>query len=125
MEIRLFLFSIMIVVSFLSLVLIVIRRGHLSIRYGLLWLGSGIIWLILALFPGLLNIISNFLGILSPINALFLLGIFLIMFVLLGVTIVISRLSEKIRHLTQSIAIEELYLTELKRKIEKAENKIS
>lgn len=115
----------MIVVSFLSLVLIVIRRGHLSIRYGLLWLGSGIIWLILALFPGLLNIISNFLGILSPINALFLLGIFLIMFVLLGVTIVISRLSEKIRHLTQSIAIEELYLTELKRKIEKAENKNS
>lgn len=84
-----------------------IRKNRLEIDYSIFWiLFSGILVLV-SIFPGIITWAAGLLGFISPANMVFLLIIFLLILKLFSMTIKLSVLENKIKLLTQHIAIEE------------------
>jgi hypothetical protein len=81
-----------------------LRRRRLIERYALIWLGSGIVLLVLAIWTGLLEIVSNALGIAYPPNALFAFAFAFVLLLLMHFSIAISRLSGETKVLAQEVA---------------------
>lgn len=82
-----------------------IRRKALELRYALTWLGVGVVVLILDLFPGLMAHLSKLMGIALPSNMLFFLGFCFSLAIIFGLTIAVSRMSNRINDLTQEMAL--------------------
>jgi hypothetical protein len=95
------------IVASSGLVLIVfelLRRRRLIERYALLWLFSSLVLLGLSIWTGLLEVISNAVGIVYPPNALFMIAFVFVLVLLLHFSIAISRLSSETKVLAQEIA---------------------
>jgi hypothetical protein len=82
-----------------------IRSRRLQERYALLWLLTGVVIFILAVWRSLLGRVSDLVGIAYPPSALFVLGAFFILMVLLHYSTVISKLSEQNTTLAQRLAL--------------------
>lgn len=91
-------------ILFLVLVIELVRRRRLVERYALIWMGAAIVGVVLALWQGALNTIADALGIISPPNALFLLGLVTIFGLALNFSVALSRLSEQTKILAQEVA---------------------
>lgn len=74
-------------------------------KYSIIWLFSLIAMFILCFNPKLIDAIANFLGIYESVTALFFVAIAFLMGICISLTVVVSRLSERLRHLVQAIAI--------------------
>lgn len=92
------------VVSFVCIVNM-IRKKSLELRYALLWLSIVTALLILDIFPQIMDSMSKVLGISSPVNMIFFMGFCFSLAVIFILTVAVARMSEKIRMLTQAIAI--------------------
>ena len=91
-------------VLLLGLVLELVRRGHIKERYALLWLAAAGASLMVGVFPGLIEKLAaglrvQYLTVFYGLSFLFLLAI------VLGFSVVISRLSERNRKLAQELAL--------------------
>ena len=89
---------------FLVLVIELVRRRRLVERYALLWISASIVLVVLAVWNGALNWLADTLGILSPPNALFFVGVGALFFLALHYSVAISRLSEETKVLAQEVA---------------------
>jgi hypothetical protein len=89
---------------FLILVIELVRRRRLVERYALLWISASIVLVVLAVWNGGLNWLADTLGILSPPNALFFVGVGALFFLALHFSVAISRLSEETKILAQEVA---------------------
>ncbi|MGQ9510068.1 MAG: DUF2304 domain-containing protein [Thermodesulfobacteriota bacterium] len=98
----------------LLIILELVRRRYLSERYSLVWILTGIAFLILSIKIDLLRSLSKFLGFSVPSNALFFFGILFLILIVLSFSVILSRLSEKNKVLTQEIVL-------LKKRIEDIE----
>ena len=96
----------------LTVVFELIRRRRLQERYALLWLLTGIVIFVLALWRDALGLLSELVGISYPPSALFVLGAFFILVVLLHYSTVISRLADQNKILAQRLALLENELKE-------------
>ena len=81
-----------------------VRRRRLVERYALLWMAASIFLVVLAVWDGGLVWIADALGILSPPNALFLLGLATVVALALHFSVAFSRLSEETKILAQEVA---------------------
>ena len=81
-----------------------LRRRRLIERYALLWLLSSLVLLGLSVWTGLLEVISDAVGIVYPPNALFLIAFAFVLVLLLHFSIAISRLSGETKVLAQEVA---------------------
>lgn len=89
-----------------SVILIaLIRKNKLDLKYAISWLFMGCGIFILTLFPSLMVFLANQLGIASATNMLFFLGFGFSLVVIFSLTMAISRLSSKIEKLTQELAL--------------------
>ena len=82
-----------------------VRRRKLNEEYSFLWLVIGFIFLLITVFPQLVFDISQFIGTELPINTLFFSSIILLMLLGLFFSLKISILTNRLRNLTQKIAI--------------------
>ena len=82
-----------------------VRRQRINFRYALGWLLVDICILVLDIWPVLLDKIAWVIGIASPVNMLFFFGFILAVIIIFSLTMSVSRLSEKVRRLSQEIAI--------------------
>lgn len=101
--------KIQIIIGTVSILLLVtvfelIRRGRLKEEYSLLWLLSGVVILIFSIFPNLLLIISQALG-MFYLTVLFVISFLFLLLIVLHFSTVISRLSERNKELTQELSI--------------------
>jgi len=87
------------------LVLYLLKRGRLNLRYTLAWLFSCGAMFIVLLFPSIAAHIAYRLGIVEVVNAVFLLQGLLVMLILLSLTAVVSRLNEKSTRIIQQVAL--------------------
>ena len=78
---------------FLALVIELVRRRRLVERYALLWISAALVLVVLAVWNGALNWIADRLGILSPPNALFLIGVGALFVLALHFSVAFSRLT--------------------------------
>lgn len=91
-------------VLFLVLVIELVRRRRLVERYALLWITAAILLVILSLSADGLRVIAEGLGIRTPVNALFLLGLGTVFVLALHFSVAFSRLSEETKILAQEVA---------------------
>lgn len=97
---------------FISLVFIffVIKKvnsGKLQTQFSLIWLFISAAIIIIALFPQLVYFIANLLKIEASSNLVYLLGIVVILFLLVNITIRMSKQDNDIRIMVQNFGIEE------------------
>lgn len=109
------------VFSSMFIMINMIRKNKLELKYALTWLLTGMIMIIILLVPSLLFRISNLLGIEVPSNMLFTFGLFFLLLLTFGLTISNSRNSKRIRVLTQEIAVLKLMLEHQQDKITRNE----
>ncbi len=97
------------ILAFLLIVLAVIvsmvRKRRLELKYVLVWLACDAALIILTLFPGLLKSIADLLGIYSPMNMVFFIGLLVCLIIIFTLTVTLSRMSAKVRRISQVLAM--------------------
>ena len=93
----------------IALVLIVwlVRRGSLKERFALVWTAIGVGMVALALLRPVLDRLSENLGIESGTTTLFLIAILFLLGLVLHLSVIVSRLEEKVRDLAEAHALAE------------------
>jgi len=105
MLIELRIIMIVIIVSLFIFFITMLRKQKLNLKYCLVWMFALIGVAVFCVFPGLLDRVSAGFGIGIPVNALFMICIAFLTCICISLTIVVSRLSDRLRKLTQNIAI--------------------
>ena len=105
MSIRLNLVAVIGSILLLLIILELIRRKYLRERYALIWIVTGGLFLLLSIRVQLLYGISGFLGFTVASNALFFFGILFLLSIVLGLSVITSRLVEKNKVLTQEVVL--------------------
>lgn len=82
-----------------------LRKKKLDFKFALGWLFVAVCILVLAAFPVLLDKIAAVVGIASPVNMLFFFGFSLVVVIIFTLSVAVSRLSDKVKKLSQEIAI--------------------
>ena len=105
-----------------------IRQSKLQIEYAIFWIIFSGILLIFSLFPFLVAMLTRMIGMELPVNFIFLFFILILILKAFFQTIETSALENKVRNLTQRLAIEEKdrqeELAEMKKRIEELEKKL-
>lgn len=101
------------VLVFFIIVLSMLKRRRLTLKYTLLWLLTGVFMLIFVVFPELLQSLAGFIGAQTLMNTLYLLIIGFILVLLMMLTSIVSKQTERIAFLAQANAILEKRVREL------------
>ena len=84
-----------------------IRQSKLQIEYAIFWIIFSGVLIVFSLFPWLVSMFTRMIGMQLPVNFIFLLFIFVLMVKMFLMTIELSALENKVKELTQEIALEE------------------
>ena len=101
------------VLVYYAVLFLLLKKQSLSLKYTLLWLFSGAVMLVFVLFPGLLTWFSTLVGIGVPTNALFAVISFCLIMLLISITSIVSKQTDRIKSLTQTLAMLEKRVREL------------
>lgn len=82
-----------------------VRKKSLNLRYALIWLALIAMILVIVIVPGLLGVITHFLGIYDAMNMVFFMGFVFLIVVTFFLTAALSRNSNRIKALTQQVAL--------------------
>lgn len=85
-----------------------IKKSKMSIEDSLFWVSFSVLILVLAIFPQIPSAFSDWIGFQSPVNFVFLFFIFILIVRDFFSNRRISQLENKVKELTQQIAIERL-----------------
>lgn len=107
MNIRIQIIIAVIVILALCVIINMIRKKRLELRYALAWLIVGVGILVLDCFPVLIAWIARQLGIASPVNMLFFFGFCFSLMIIFVLTVSVSRMSIRIKQLAQELALYE------------------
>lgn len=91
-----------------------IRNKGIELKYSLVWLALGTGIIIFTCVPKLTTWLAHVLGISQPMNMLFFAGFCFMLPIIFSLSVSVSRLSNKVKRLTQEMAL----LEEQKRKAE-------
>lgn len=89
----------------LVLIINMVRKRSLELKYVLVWLGCDILMLIIVGFPQILDKIAAILGIYSVTNMIFFLGFLFLLAISFSLTIAISRATSNMRRMAQIISM--------------------
>ena len=84
----------------LAAIVNMIRRKSLELKYALSWLFALVAVAIFAAFPRAMVVMARFLGIDAPVNMIFFLGFCFSLVIIYVLTVSLSRMSTKMRRLT-------------------------
>ena len=107
----------LILLAALLAIINMIRRRSLELKYALAWIGVLALVLLVDLVPAILNVISYFFGIATPVNTLFLLAFCFSIVLIFVLTVAASRMAERIRQLSQSAALSEARIDALEKEL--------
>jgi hypothetical protein len=107
-------------VALLLIVLELVRRRRLLERYALVWLAVAVALVILGAWGGLLQRISDTIGVAAPANALFAIGLGFLIVLVLNFSVAVSRLTDQSKVLAQRLALLEERLRRQERLAEDA-----
>ena len=100
---------ILIVVSLLTTFYILkkIRQSKLQIEYAIFWILFAGVLIVFSLFPWLVSMFTRLIGMQLPVNFIFLFFIFVLLVKMFLMTIELLALENKVKDLTQELALEE------------------
>ena len=86
---------------------------YFNLRYALTWLLMAFVMLLVAVFPQIITAISRLLGVASDVNTVFVLQGLFVLLILLSLTSIVSKQTNRIRKLAQTQALLEKRVREL------------
>jgi len=107
MLIELRILMLVIIAALFVFMITMLRKQKLDLKYCLIWVFALLGIAVFCIFPQLLYGLSRLLGIETASNTLFLICIAFLACICVSLTIVVSNLSDRLRKLTQNIAIRE------------------
>jgi hypothetical protein len=96
-----------------------LRRRHLREKYAVMWALVAIGVLVLTIFPNLLTIASDLVGVDVPANLLFFLASLVLMVLTLQHSYELGRLEDKTRTLAEELALVRMELDELRPSVDR------
>ena len=106
---------------FLVVILNMLKKKKLNLKYTLTWLFAAFALLVVDCFPKIIEGIMNLVGVASPVSMVFVLEALFVLVILLSLTAIVSHLTERVYRLTQTIAIMEKKIRELEEEKKKEE----
>lgn len=106
------------IVFYLAVIIYLIKKEQLNLRYTLLWLFSGVVMLVVAVVPQISVFVADIMGVATPANAVFVIEGLFALLISLSLTSIVSTQMLRIRRLTQTQAILEKRMRELEKKVE-------
>ena len=117
----------LIIVAFLllamCLIVNLIRKRKLELKYALTWLLLIVGLALIVLIPGLLEGLAALLGIYSVMNLVFFVGFVFSLLLVFSLTMSLSRNSERVRKIAQKIALNEYAITHADKQADSADIK--
>lgn len=89
----------------LGVIVNMVKKRQLELKYVLIWLACDIVLIIFTCFPGLMAVFSRLMGIYSPVNMIFFLGILVLILICFSLTVMLSRVTAKVRRIAQIVAM--------------------
>lgn len=115
MSVKLIVCLIIGILFYLAVIMALIKREKLNLKYTLLWLLAGVVMGLLVIFPEMLVRIIRIFGISDNMNGLFIMCIGFMLMILMALTSIVSRQNMKIRSLIQEVGILDKRIRELER----------
>lgn len=112
-SLKLLFFVIIVGMVFFSGVIELVRRRKLNEEFSVIWLLVVLSFVSLAFFPKLFIRLASYLGVESPINIVFFLSILGILLLLVYFSFRVSVLNNRIRKLSQKIALMDAEITSI------------
>lgn len=88
-------------------ILNMLRKEKLDLKYVLSWILVDLTIMILAIWPSIIDVVANIMGVDKPINAVFFMGMVFLLIIIYSLTVAQSRSSNKLKNLAQTIALYE------------------
>ena len=104
------------VVVYLSVIIWLMKKQKLLVRYAIIWLFSGAVLGVFEVFPYIVLVLRDIIQIVTPSNLIFMIVIAFLLLVSLSLTSIVSGLSEKLKKLAQQNALLERRVRELEEK---------
>ncbi len=101
---------------YFAVILYFLKKKTLSLKYTLIWLIGGLVMLILTIWPILMVRLVRLFGVQDQMNGLFSMLFFFILMIIMSLTSIVSKQSDRIRALTQETALLEKRIRELEDK---------
>lgn len=114
MQLTLKIALIVIMIIYLIFITKAVKRKNMRINYLIFWIIVGIVLIIALLIPNFVNSISDFLGFEMPINMIFSVAIFIVLYLIHDLMTLISKEEKKNIILIQEISL-------LKKRVEELE----
>lgn len=105
-------------IIYFMIVLVFLKNKTLELRYTLLWLLAGVVLAILVAWPELLRKCVGLIGIQSNMNGLFIMAFAFVIMIMMSLTAIVSKQTNRIRTLVQEIAIMDKKIRELQEEID-------
>ncbi len=96
-----------------------LRRHHVKEKYTVLWFISGLAVATLAIFPSLLDLLADGLGVRSGPNLLFLIAVIALGLVSVHLSAEVSQLEDQNRTLAEEVGMLNLAITRIERQLGK------
>lgn len=93
------------ILLFLLVILNMICKRELELKYALSWFIMDLALIILVCIPNTMEKLAELLGIYSPVNMVFFLGFVFSLIVIFVLTVTLSRMSSRVRRLAQIVAM--------------------
>ena len=116
MTLKLIIETLVFAITMLIIIVTIVKRGRISIKYSLVWLISIFLLFLVAIIPNFMTSISKLLGFHTMSNMIFAILIAILLFICISLTIIVSGQTEKIRLLIQEVSM-------LKKKVDEHEKK--
>ncbi len=91
--------------AFVTIVFWAINKKKLLLKYSLIWLAISFATVVIAIFPQIAYWFSNLVGIETVSNLIYFLGIISLLIITFSLTVIVSRQSNRIKHLVQMVSI--------------------
>lgn len=117
MDISLKIFAFIVILFYFVVVLGFLRKKKFDLKYSLLWLLAGIIMFLVVAFPNFIIWVTGKMGIKVASNGIFAICILLEIVIMISMTAALSDFANRIKVLTQNIAILENRIRKLEEQI--------
>lgn len=117
MELSLRIFLAICIIVYFILLLVMLRKKTLSLKYSIIWIACGIFMILFVLFPTIVFKGSALIGISNPVNAIFFLAMVFSIILLISLTSIVSVLNDKNLRLIQSLSLVEERVNRLEKEI--------
>lgn len=113
MSTTLYVFGILAAIAVLVVMFVLLRRGTLRERHAVWWFIAGLLALVIAVFPDLLTLAADLIGVEVPANLMFFVAIAILVLLSLQHSAELTRAEDRIRTLTEHVAMLDLRLREV------------